>query len=703
MPGIVSAPAEMAGVRKRRGFSLPELLVCLALVTVVGALTLLGLQGRQSRYPARALADSVVEQLRLARQQAITEQQPVAIGLPSAGGTLPVSQSLFWATGRSMARVTKVIDFSRSYPGQVLFQGVWGSGASIFPPASGGSREGFRVASWLNNPNLGGHALGLDYCLVFTPDGGVTSNGLPLQNGAYHLLVAGGVNYAPTAAPPSLTAETTALNYFQATSADAPRSIAITPTGTVSLAQDLNLTQATQSVGAVAPAPPLTPLPAASPAGASVTILPRPTTVVPGVNVTMVAGQRVTLAVNATDPSGHDLHLEWTAQRDPGNASPSNGTFSRKGFQPMRWNAAAQQWTASWDWICPLDASPNDRFTFHCQFGDGLGVVQAGPVGPTILAIPPSPQIFYACSDQAMGTADCTIVQANGDGSFPRIKVTLPGNDWANELAINPQGTVFYHWNGTIYSLLSGQSVGSYYKLGWNAPSISADGKWAASDAPDPAGHLSAIGVHPTNSTVTDIVVTSRAPLIANSNWSSGWVAATENIGRMPEGYIWSPDRAHLIYSNGDGLHQLDLAESGSSLVATADHLIPGTVGSGAGFFQNMVAWKPDSSGFYFSTDSYAGGNLSLVDSTTQAITPLPQLDPLSLMLVNGLHGVTPQPPASDGSQLWATQAMLSPLGDKFYFIDPGGRLSTAEISSGTIKNWSTVPPGVQALRLANP
>ncbi|MBT9587613.1 prepilin-type N-terminal cleavage/methylation domain-containing protein [bacterium] len=687
-------------MKKRRGVSLIELIMSLFLISLLTVLAFVNINQHRSKYPCQALADTVAEQLRLARQTAISEQQPVAIGIPSGGGTIPVSQSIYWATGHSMARVTKVLDFSSSYPGQVLFEGSWAAGDGIFPRTAGGSREAFVAAPWLLNPHMGGYQMPLDYCLVFTPDGGVTSNGMPVRNGAYHIVVAAGAAYTPARVPPVLSgSQTSALNYFQANVLGTPYQVEVMTTGAVrvvqGLAQAFNTNE--QPVAAVAPAPPVMDLPAADPQSAGAVILPKPTSYIPGVNVTLVAGQRVTMAVNATDASGHDIFVEWKAQRDSGNTSASNGTFSMLGSQPMTWDAKSRQWMSSWDWVCPLDAGVNDRFAFTCEFGDGSGRVMPGPAGPTALSIAPSPKIYYECAaSSGSSTALPTqIVEANCDGSFPRVRVRV-STRWPRELSLSRQGTLLYFVDRNVYSTQTGQIVGTFLHFGWGGPAPSPDGNWEAVDGVTPGGDLAAVSAHPIKSSVLTPLVATRTPLWANVNWTAGLVSGA-GFGRMYDYYIWSPDQRHLSYINGDGIHILDLLESGTGLTVTADRAVPGTTGF---FRQHLLTWKPDSTGFYFSCN---GGPVTLADTATLTATAQPQLNAFSQAFLDGINGVTSQAPASDGGTCRANQASLSPAGDKFYMIDSNGKLSTVEVATGAIQTLCSTPKGVQAWRVVNP
>lgn len=687
-------------MRRLRGFTLVEILVCLSLLALLASLSLLGLQGRNSRFSSRALAEILVEELRRARQSAITEQIPVAVGLPTANGTLPTSQSLYVATGQSMAHVSRILDFSGSHSGQVLFCGVLGPSDISFPLHPGGQREGFQPQNWLNNPNLSSNPLTNDYCLIFTPDGAVTSNGLPLHQGAYHLMVASGLTFGATAAPPSQDGTTSRLAYFEPLTAGSPRYVEVTRAGVVHQVDHLvpALSQTEEPMPATAPARSVTPLPALNPAAAAIHILPKPSLAIPGVNVTMVAGQRVTLAVNATEPGGHDLYLEWTAQRQSSNVSPSNGTFSHNGPQRMRWDASQGVWTGQWDWECPLDASPDDKFDFSCQLGDGTGQVVAGPTGPTILSIPSTPQVFYSCCAVPERTLlPCQIVQANADGSFPRPKVSFL-SDWADEFCINRQGTLVYNYDGRIFSTISGQQVGTHQKMGWSTPAVSGDGKWAASDGPDPLGDLSSVFVHPANSSANTTLIPMRTPKVANSNWPTGQVYGGANL-YFHNAFEWSRESRYLACTSFDGVHILEMSDLGSSVALVSDRPIPATLGGGP----RLLAWKPDSSAFFLSDDAIGGGNICLVDTATLTPTALPQLDPFSRILIDGVHGNTPQPPASDGSVFWGCQAVLSPAGDRLYIIDSNGILTTADTTTGRMQGWSHVPPGVQSMRLAAP
>ena len=154
----------------------------LFLVTALGMLTMKhGARDAQ----AKAMANELTAQMRLAQARAIATQTPVAVVVPSANGSTPCSQSIYLAQGTSMARAYQTVPYATQYPEAVAFVGTWGlaSGSpSLTPPAT--------KAAMLNLNQWLPATMQQDYCFVFTPDGGVTTNGLPNFAGAYHLLVA---------------------------------------------------------------------------------------------------------------------------------------------------------------------------------------------------------------------------------------------------------------------------------------------------------------------------------------------------------------------------------------------------------------------------------------------------------------------------------------------------------------------------------
>ena len=147
---------------------------------------------------AQVLAAAFTE----ARQQAIAEGVPVALVIPSGGGTQGQADSYYIASGEE-PRVTRVQRLGVEQPGVRLMVGHWSLDAgklknpnlstSISPPAGQAFQSSFEVKNWHLSQAQ-------DYAFVFTPQGRLVANDLPHFDGAYHVVVSHGGHSTPASA-----------------------------------------------------------------------------------------------------------------------------------------------------------------------------------------------------------------------------------------------------------------------------------------------------------------------------------------------------------------------------------------------------------------------------------------------------------------------------------------------------------------------
>ena len=401
-------------VSSQRGFSLPELLVALVIMALMAAFAVLSLPRALSKSYSEALAMSVSSELRLAHQAAIATQRPVAVCLPSAGGLSPCSQSIYIVSGRSQAHVTRSVSYAGDFPQAVLFEGIWplAAGAvSLSPPSLGVPPAGLTISSWLSP------SMQQDYCLVFLPNGTVTSNGLPYYGTGYHLVAAAGARYG---GPTSLSsAPSPGPTYFPATGLGQPWTITVSQQGLVTTGKGLDNQDGsvadiagTLAVGAMPMAPGAQALGASNPNLQTMSVLPVPPSsgILPlGANVSVSAGSYITLQVYATDNSGRDLFVSWTG---------SGGNFSFPAQERMQWSDAQQRWQSNWQWSPPNGAPVNSTYSLQCSLGDGINATIIPAAGQTAL-VPATYPIYLTGVTQGF-------VRINPDGSgFQQLNTLL--------------------------------------------------------------------------------------------------------------------------------------------------------------------------------------------------------------------------------------------------------------------------------------
>ena len=184
----------------RRAFSLLEVLIVVGLLGLVAAVVLKGTASKPDTVEVAALADTVAAELRSAAQRARTNGYPVALVIPSEGGSRPHSQSLYRVEGAE-PRIVDIRDFSGDFKRSCIAAGlVYPAGSStVSQPSDGGNGSTFNLVDW-----VGDSALDTDYVVCFTPSGSVVTNDLPVVDGSFKLLVAYGIRYS-AAGPPSGT------------------------------------------------------------------------------------------------------------------------------------------------------------------------------------------------------------------------------------------------------------------------------------------------------------------------------------------------------------------------------------------------------------------------------------------------------------------------------------------------------------------
>lgn len=183
---------------KRRGMTLIELCVAVALTGILLSLTLMSLRQPINKAGPKVVAEQTAEFLRRARNRAQTENCPVAVVFSTNSGAAMCCQSVAEISGELHPRVHRLKDFSAENPDTVLFVGKYGASGtwSKDPPLAGASGSFVddivglpgtaRIIEWVageTNPML-----------IFLPDGTASSNDLPHLDGAFRIVVSQGVS-----------------------------------------------------------------------------------------------------------------------------------------------------------------------------------------------------------------------------------------------------------------------------------------------------------------------------------------------------------------------------------------------------------------------------------------------------------------------------------------------------------------------------
>lgn len=374
--------------RLRHGFTLMELLVGFALVGLVIAMGLLQLRSATRNAESRGLAEEIAEELRLARQRAMSSNSPIAIAFPSAAGGSAHVQSLYVLEGQNTPIVTQAREFQGDYPNAFAFLGHWpvtGVANSVDTAAVDTHQDWTAMQTWL--AQIPSPLCDKDYLLIFTPSGRILSNGwchYEQTDGAqqypyYHILVGEGITYAATAAPagnPGPAQGSNPISHFQASAVASPYTVAISPAGEITVQTGvpsaLGLSTAGDRIAMGPPPRPTVPSVAnVNPTLVSVTADPQPVTPRPDGSAVVPPNGYLTLRLLASEPH-QALSCVWTA---------SDGTLSSSEPTRMDFDRTLGQWVAEWVWSPPEGAAPDQKFDLAYTVDDGAGGVLTGQLG----------------------------------------------------------------------------------------------------------------------------------------------------------------------------------------------------------------------------------------------------------------------------------------------------------------------------------
>ncbi|MEW6277023.1 MAG: hypothetical protein AB1758_00270 [Candidatus Eremiobacterota bacterium] len=405
-------------MRFPRGLSLAEVLLALALMGLVAGFSVL--QIRPSRAAIRGAAEVVAEEFRYARSRAVAKGTPVAAVLP--GGS-PVTQSLYCLEGWELPRVVRARRLAGDFGQAYLFSGYWPV-VSGSPTAGGGAlvnRGGFSQDRWGVPPG--------ERAFVFLPSGAVVSD-QPSYEGAFHVVVCDGL----TTSPGSLEGRP----FYRLDAVSNVLTVRVTLTGDVTVAPGVPGANGVASLTPGTPPPrPAQPPAAAGPNRDPVILgvanypVPNPATLPPGVSATVKQEGYLTLAVEASDPDGDPLALEWRT------TSGEAGNYSAAGRTEMHWDSATSRWRGEWEWRPPPGAAPGTRYLLTATVSDGRGGTDSDEIGATGTIEVLSPGRIAFVSDRAWpGLADAYTINPDGtDVTRVTTGIALRGN-----IAWSPDG-----------------------------------------------------------------------------------------------------------------------------------------------------------------------------------------------------------------------------------------------------------------------
>lgn len=464
---------------KRRGLSLFELVMTVSLAALMVGGTLLAMRKPMAQAGSRAVAEQVAEFLRSARQQAVAEQVPVAVILPTDNGAYPCSQSVALARGEAQPHVTRVLDFARENPRTVLFVGTyptstgtwtletpdlaetnfWGTGyAAVDPP----------LVRWVNARQ--------DFVFLFTPRGSVLTNNIPNLNGSYRIVVSQGATTGVSVATGTgftLSAPPPAAGLTEA--AD-PYLISLSPTGAVSVEPGPASVPTGEGLSVqAAPALALTAASDADPTITDVELFP-PAGVDAldmGVSATLPRDRQMTIRVRATIPSAEDLYCNVTVTGLDGAGNPVTnvGSLSSPGAKRMRYQPqisgplpVAAHWVTEWQWLPPSGLlGQGELFTIVAQVKTKRGTIVSSLSTPALVKtvkMYDKGRIYFAGVDPYTDKLEVFMVRADGS-DLTRVTHEEPSNAQysptatrdGNKLLFTSVNTTATPWESDLYAL----------------------------------------------------------------------------------------------------------------------------------------------------------------------------------------------------------------------------------------------------------
>ena len=637
---------------ERRGFSLAEVMVALAVIFLIGG-GLLNLGGRRNPAKTSGVAEVLEEEFRAARLDAMKGKTYVAVVFPSEGGNKPHTSSYYRLEGLQKPRLTRSVNLAEEYPGLSVFIGYWGlDGSALNDPEAGNtvtlgtSQQDWDFSQW-EAP------FPMDHHLVFGPTGKVYSSNLPRFDNAYHFLITEAVEFSG--------GNLDGIRTFIPTKVLAPNTVTVSLTGYVGtsrgvLAQNGSVKEASgefQSATRPAHAPRVPGPSTTDPQIASVDIypLPEPETLPAGVDATVDLRGYLTLEVSALDTDGDRVFCNWTAEKVSGGGSGS-GAFSAPQQNQMDWQGGS--WISTWEWRPPSDALAGDIYQLEVSVTDETGRTTQGHLGA-------SGRVEVIAKGQIVYERGQDIWIVNADGTGERNLTNHPARDF--EPAISPDGTriaFMSNRTGSIQFFNMGADGTNVRKL-----PLGGDGKAPRGVAWSPRGNQLLVGLNETELTdwdnlrealfiwsadgstrtqITewgDFVTSSWHPnlpiIITSGNSSRDLWEVNLNTGerlRMAETPdVWeynprfSPDGKKVCFSKGPVSKGSGFPEGRDDDfdIVVADYTpgssgVAGTISnqqkiSKSGAVDLNASWSPDGSQLVFSSDRSGADQLYIVNA----------------------------------------------------------------------------------------
>jgi prepilin-type N-terminal cleavage/methylation domain-containing protein len=375
--------AELERVRKHRGFTLVEILVCVGLLLGMAAITAHNFLRGATSIKQDALA-ALSGEIRSLQQRSVQENKIMALTLVG-----PNSRKLGVEVGQSLPKLEKVRDFTSD------FGDCWLNAAS---PSQLTSPDPRLSDAWFRAERV---------AIIFTPAGRIYSNLAPDSDGAYHVgLVRGSGGLWDVRLHSQGDIRLSQLSPDRNSVPPMNNSLSLTIAG--NNAPEIKALEVLNSAAQ-----------------------PRDSNGV--VHLSPAPGELVTFRIEADDADGDDQLVV---------RGEGAGLFSSALAAPMSYDAAQQRWIGFLTWQPPNPVASGSELRFTVT--DRAGAIASDNANSkTILDGPAKEMLVFAA--KLSSDPKNRIYRCNPDGSG-RLPI-FPADDDLAGPALSPQGTMLAYWN----------------------------------------------------------------------------------------------------------------------------------------------------------------------------------------------------------------------------------------------------------------
>jgi prepilin-type N-terminal cleavage/methylation domain-containing protein len=339
---------------ERRGFTVAEVLVVMALLGFLVTMTLVQFRGSKNRASNDGVAEIIAAQLRSARNLADAKGYPVGVFFPKTDGA-QFGQGLYVIAGHSNPVLVRSWNGSGDHPDSQIFTGFWNTLA--------------RVEAQELTPTEWGAARPDDAGVIFHPDGSISSQ-IPSFDGGVHIVV--GSNMVATFGSLSGIPSAQLSGILKPSTVTVSRSgVIATQTGLPSPAGVAM--ESDRASGLDFQLPTMADRPPAVPRIRTIKGFPEPVdeTLPPGIDAVVHPKSTLTLTCRAVEPTGEQLTCRWESDR--------GGGFSTQTTTRMLLDDGI--WTSVFEWGPPATALPDEIYTLTCTVTSESGASATGTLG----------------------------------------------------------------------------------------------------------------------------------------------------------------------------------------------------------------------------------------------------------------------------------------------------------------------------------